>query len=212
MSIQSPIVSFQQYFHIKQQEAHVLHNTREVGSSCLIHALTKCKTDPKMHVLFSNASWCSTRSHTEMDWGQKGWGRCPDGCDGKNLETESSDNLARKASSGLWSSDVYLMSHAFGHCYTYNPPEDGISSFDGGISIFLGPKNADNKDLYGHQIYIHEKDQFWPNENLPSVKRFKQGLNKSSWIYFNGWRTTKLSYRSNSFLTIYKDLALKHNF
>ena len=101
-----------------------------------------------------------------------------------------------KASSGLWSADVFLMSHAFGHCYTYNPPNDGISSFEGGISIFLGHKNNDDKDLYGHQIYIHERDQFWPNENLPSVKRFRLGLYKSSWIYFNGWRNTKLSINS----------------
>ena len=98
-----------------------------------------------------------------------------------------------KVSNGLWTSDVYFMSHAFGHCYTYNPPKDGISTFEGGISIFLGHKYKDNQDLYGHQIYIHEKDQFWPNENLPSVKRFKLGLWKSAWIYYRTWSTTKLS-------------------
>ena len=99
----------------------------------------------------------------------------------------------QKISNGLWSSDVYFLSHAFGHCYTYNPPKDGIATFEGGISIFLGHKEHDNQDLYGHQIYIHEKDQFWPNENLPSVKRFKLGLQKSAWIYFNAWSTIKLS-------------------
>ena len=85
------------------------------------------------------------------------------------------------------------MGHAFAHCFTFNPPKDGIPRFDGGISLFLGHKDATNKDLYGHQIYIHEKDQFWPNENLPSVKRIKQGLHKSSWIYVNAWNTSKLS-------------------
>ena len=66
-------------------------------------------SNPKMHVLFSNASWCSTRSHTEMDWGQKGWGRCPDGCDGKNLETESSDNLARNVRKIFKSKKIHIL-------------------------------------------------------------------------------------------------------
>ena len=34
-----------------------------------------------------------------MDWGQKGWGRCPEGCDGKNLESDSEDNLAKNVRS-----------------------------------------------------------------------------------------------------------------
>ena len=59
--------------------------------------------------------------------------------------------------------------------------------------MFLGHGEKNDKDLLGYQIYYHEKNQFWPNENLPSVKRIRLGLQKSASIYFNAWHHTKLS-------------------
>ena len=35
-------------------------------------------------------------------------------------------------------SDLYCFVHSLGHCYTYNPPEDGLPSFEGGVGLFLG--------------------------------------------------------------------------
>ena len=35
-------------------------------------------------------------------------------------------------------SDLYLLVVVRGHCFTYNPPEDGVPTFAGGIGMFLG--------------------------------------------------------------------------
>ena len=53
-----------------------------------------------------------------------------------------------------WVSDLYCPTYAIGHCLTYNPPEDGLPRFDGGIGLFLGHKNKDHTDLHQHQIYL----------------------------------------------------------
>ena len=95
-----------------------------------------------------------------------------------------------------WVSDVYSLVFAVGHCFTYNPPFDGISRFDGGIGMFLGHKNTDNKDLHQHHIYIHEKGQFWPNANLPGVYKLKQSLNKVTQLYFQAVKYEKVCYDS----------------
>ena len=83
-----------------------------------------------------------------------------------------------------WVSDLYCFVHAIGHCFTYNPPEDGLPRFDGGIGLFLGHKDKDNNDLTQHQIYLHERGQFWPNDNIPSLYRRKQRLDIATQIYF----------------------------
>jgi len=75
----------------------------------------------------------------------------------------------------------------------YNPPTDGIPSFDGGIGMFLGHKDSDNSHLYQHQIYIHEKGQFWPNVNLPAVYKLKQSLNKMTQLYLHAVEHKKIS-------------------
>ena len=43
-----------------------------------------------------------------------------------------------QASLQLWVSDLYCFVHSLGHCYTYNPPADGLPSFEGGVGLFLG--------------------------------------------------------------------------
>ena len=63
------------------------------------------------------------------------------------------------------------MTLALGHCYTYDPPDNGIPHFDGGIGMFLGHKGAKDQDLLKYQMFIHGKGQFWPNDNFPTVYR-----------------------------------------
>ena len=75
----------------------------------------------------------------------------------------------------LWVSDLYMLVHALGHCFTYNPPPDGLPNFEGGIGLFFGNKDVDYKDLHKNQIFIHERDQFWPNDNNPAQLRYRQG-------------------------------------
>ena len=58
---------------------------------------------------------------------------------------------------------------ALGHCYTYDPPEDGLPHFNGGIGLFLGHKELKDVDLLKYQIFFHERGAFWPNNNFPFV-------------------------------------------
>ena len=92
-----------------------------------------------------------------------------------------------------WVADLYSFVQALGNCFTYNPPSDGIPSFDGGIGMFLGHRDSDNNHLYQHQIYIHEKGQFWPNVNLPAVYKLKQSLNKMTKLYLHAVEHKKIS-------------------
>ena len=91
-----------------------------------------------------------------------------------------------------WLSDLYCPIYAIGHCFTYNPPEDGLPRFDGGIGLFLGHKDKDHADLTQHQIYLHERGQFWPNDNIPSLYRRKQRLGLETQIYFQTIRYSNI--------------------
>ena len=91
-----------------------------------------------------------------------------------------------------WVSDLYCFVHAIGHCYTYNPPEDGLPRFDGGVGLFLGHKDSDFTDLHQHQIYLHERGQFWPNDNIPALYRRKQRLGLATQIFFQTVRYSNI--------------------
>ena len=96
-----------------------------------------------------------------------------------------------------WTSNLYLPLNALGHCYTYDPPEDGMPLFDGGIGLFLGHRDADNVDLHQNHIYIHEKGQLWPNEKMPSLLRFKQHPNLITQVTFQAVKSEKVRFLNN---------------
>ena len=48
------------------------------------------------------------------------------------------DNYFNFQISDVWDSDLYLLLAVGGHCFTYNPPRDGIPDFAGGLGLFLG--------------------------------------------------------------------------
>ena len=97
-----------------------------------------------------------------------------------------------QASLQLWVSDLYCFVHSLGHCYTYNPPEDGLPSFEGGVGLFLGH----SANLHHHQIYLHERGQFWPNENIPHLFRWKQEPNVLTKIFFQVVKYDKVLVKS----------------
>ena len=91
------------------------------------------------------------------------------------------------------------MVHAFGPCLTYDPPEDGLPMFDGGIGLFLGHLDVDNDDLHQNHIYIHERGQFWPNEKMPSLLRFKQLPGLDTKVYFQAEKYEKERFLKSNF-------------
>ena len=80
-----------------------------------------------------------------------------------------------------------------GHCFTYDPPEDGLPNFEGGIGLFFGRKDQDYSDLHNNKIFIHERGQFWPNQNMPGLLRMKQGLFLDTKLFFQAVKYQKVN-------------------
>ena len=85
---------------------------------------------------------------------------------------------------------------ALGHCYTYDPPKDGLPHFDGGIGLFLGHKEAKDIDLIKYQVFIHGQGQFWPNDNFPLVYRVAVLPSQIHKLYFKTIRYEKVKYEN----------------
>ena len=81
-----------------------------------------------------------------------------------------------------------------GHCFTYDPPMDGLPNFEGGIGLFLGRKDSNYDDLHNNKIFIHERGQFWPNQNVPGLLRHKQGLFLDTKLFFQAVKYQKVKH------------------
>ena len=65
-----------------------------------------------------------------------------------------------------------------------------IVKTDGSFAaLFLGH----SANLHHHQIYLHERGQFWPNENIPHLVRWKQKPNVLTKIFFQVVKYDKVS-------------------
>ena len=65
-----------------------------------------------------------------------------------------------------------LRSWKAGHCFTYNPKGTHEPIFSNRIGLFLGHislSNWQNNFIY-FNIYIHEKEQFWPRGEFYPIK------------------------------------------
>ena len=52
-----------------------------------------------------------------------------------------------------------------GHCFTYNPPKKSSTDF---ISRLLFMLSAEDAWDHEYDIFIHEKNQFWPRSDMQS--------------------------------------------
>ena len=50
-----------------------------------------------------------------------------------------------------------------GHCHTYNPPDKTATGVTNRLYFMLANIDTDYKD---YDIFIHEKDQFWPRSDM----------------------------------------------
>ena len=67
----------------------------------------------------------------------------------------------------------------------------------------MGHRNSENKDLHQHQIYIHEKGQFWPNVNLPGIYKIKQPQNTETQLFIQAVKYEKISNYSKFYSIIF---------
>ena len=83
----------------------------------------------------------------------------------------------------LWTPDLYLLVHALGPCFTYDPPLDGLPMFDGGNAGFWLVQNVKCWSLIG------QYSRYW---TVPwSQRRGQQGPASES--YLCSWERSVLA-------------------
>ena len=111
---------------------------------------------------------CYTRVPWKAEYNisrQTKWGYCPPNCKGERTDPNSTFNLAKEEYSQAWEENLYdLKSFGAGYCYTYNPPKLSGVEFEDRLFMLLG--NRQMKNLIGFIVYLHEKDQFWPRQDM----------------------------------------------
>ena len=98
--------------------------------------------------------------------GELKWGYCPKDCHGETANWSSPYNLASRDE--IWEGDLFdLRSWDVGICHTYNPPEPSDTGLTSRLVLLLGSVDDPAADwLDSFQVYLHEKGQFWPREDL----------------------------------------------
>ena len=98
--------------------------------------------------------------------GELKWGYCPKDCHGEIANWSSPYNLASRDE--IWEGDLFdLRSWDVGICHTYNPPEPSDTGLTSRLVLLLGSVDDPAADwLDSFQVYLHEKGQFWPREDL----------------------------------------------
>lgn len=115
--------------------------------------------------IYFNLGWCGTKSPTVLPV-LKDWGYCSNKCTNQSLLSNGLGDLTPEEM--LWESRFYdLRSWEEGYCYTYNPPKPSSVNINEGIGIFF--KKLDVNDFLSHNIYLHEKGQFWPSKELQAL-------------------------------------------
>ena len=118
------------------------------------------------------ACWTKTYGNNTVDsntGSDSSWGYCPEHCNGESPTNESKYNLAKEIFSHLWRSDLYdLNLYVSGYCHTYDPPLK--SEPDLGNRVYFRIRQPPLKWNYlpAHEIFIHQKGQFWPRSDMMS--------------------------------------------
>ena len=98
------------------------------------------------------------------------WGYCPSTCKGETPTPSSPYNLAKSKYKNLWKSDLYDLSlYSNSYCHTYDPPM--TSKPDLLSRIYFSTQRPPNPELTyitSHDIFIHQKGQFWPRADMLS--------------------------------------------
>ena len=98
------------------------------------------------------------------------WGYCPDTCKGETTNSSSPYILAKSKFKNLWKSDLYdLNLYSNSYCHTYDPPmaskPDLLSRIYFSVQM---PPNPELTYIASHDIFIHQKGQFWPRADMLS--------------------------------------------
>ena len=78
-------------------------------------------------------------------------------------------NLARAKYTHLWTSDLYdLNLYEPGYCHTYDPPLESEPDLGNRIYFRISQPPTQWSYLPAHEIFIHQKGQFWPRTDMIS--------------------------------------------
>ena len=100
----------------------------------------------------------------------KAWGYCPDTCKGESPSPSSPYNLAKSKYKSLWKSALYdLNIYTNGYCHTYDPPQKSDPDMMNRIYFMTKRPPLDPTAYFpAHEIFIHQKGQFWPRFDMIS--------------------------------------------
>ena len=119
----------------------------------------------------TNKKICYTRmlhngSRYVSERGEWKWGYCPKGCHGEKANWSSPYNLAGREE--MWEGGLFdLRSWDVGICHTYHPPQLSDLAPTSRLVLLLGSvADTASNWLDSFQVYLHEKGQFWPREDL----------------------------------------------
>ena len=111
------------------------------------------------------APFCFTRVPESNNSSPGSHGACTTECKGEMTGPNSTFNLVNQEYGQAWEENLYdLGSFGAGYCYTYNPPKMSGVEFEDRLFMLLG--NRQMKNLIGFIVYLHEKDQFWPRQDM----------------------------------------------
>ena len=98
------------------------------------------------------------------------WGYCPKNCHGETATNTSQYNLARAKYTHLWTSALYdLNLYVPGYCHTYDPPLKSEPDLSNRIYFrIIKPPSSYVDWNPAHDVYIHQKGQFWPRSDMIS--------------------------------------------
>ena len=183
------------------------------GKPCIFPFVYKATNEKNINNSFWNCSfadtngqpWCFTKVQADKTSAQETpemLGICSEQCKGDPFEPSSKHNLARDDFMDIWASDIYdLRTFDDGFCHTYNPIRKQSTGFDFRLGLFLGHQSKNSfseQNFESFDLYIHEKDQFWPRNNMEKQEQLSIRPNKSVQILFKFISETKLEDDENA--------------
>ena len=134
-------------------------NSLDPGKPCVFPFTYKGKVYDSCDSLYFTLGWCGTKDVVLT----QDWGYCSGDCENQNLISNGKGDLTKNER--FWESRFFdLRSWEEGNCYTYNPPQKSFPGTSGGLGIFF--KKTDLEYFQSYNIYLHEKGQFWPGNEL----------------------------------------------
>jgi len=178
-----------------------LQNPHHPGVSSLCDSINEASITPNITQVLRgcinqlyDGNWCYTRTHPNRSGMVGFYGECAPTCQGQVPTRDSPHNLASKAFSDLWHTNVFdLKTWGSGICHTYHPPEKSLSGSHGLLYALIGDRSRETHKIFpnfhGLDIYMHDRGKFWPG--LSTLGKIHLGLDENVEVTYS--RTSEMA-------------------